>query len=50
VVRWIESDGLLRTKGELVAEATQELGYQRRAARIVDALTRAARVARDGTR
>jgi very-short-patch-repair endonuclease len=50
VVRWIESDGLLRTEGELVAEAMQELGYQRRGARIVDALTRAARSARAGNR
>lgn len=46
LIRWIESDTLLRTEEELIAEAARELGYRRRGARIVDALTRAVRSAR----
>jgi very-short-patch-repair endonuclease len=46
LIRWIESDTLLRTEEELVAEAMGELGYHRRGARIVEALTLAVRAAR----
>jgi hypothetical protein len=35
LVEWIESDELVRTEDELVAETMHELGYQRRGARIV---------------
>jgi very-short-patch-repair endonuclease len=38
LVRWINSDGRLRTKGELVEAATRELGFKRKASRIVVAL------------
>lgn len=46
LMRWIESDTLLRTEEELVDEASRLLGYRRRGSRIVDALTQAARTAR----
>ena len=38
LIRWIESDGLLRTKVELRDETIRELGYRRRGPRIVAAL------------
>ena len=38
VVSWIESDGLLRTSDEVVAEAMRELGFARRGPRIVAAI------------
>lgn len=38
VVLWIESDGLLRTEDEVVAEATTVLGFQRRGRKINDAI------------
>jgi very-short-patch-repair endonuclease len=37
-IRWIESDGLLRTKVELRDEAIETLGYRRRGPRIIAAL------------
>jgi very-short-patch-repair endonuclease len=37
LVRWIGSDGRLRTKDEMLAEAMSELGFQRRSSRIVAA-------------
>ena len=46
LVRWIESDTLLRTEEELLAEAMRELGYERRGPRIVAALTAAIEEAR----
>ena len=41
LVRWIVSDGLLRTKDEMIELAMAELGFQRGGARIVAALTKA---------
>lgn len=38
LIKWIESDGCLRTRDELIDEAKDELGFQRRAIRIVTAL------------
>lgn len=46
LIRWIESDTLLRTEEELVDEAISTLGFQRRGKNIVDALRSAIRVAR----
>jgi hypothetical protein len=43
---WIESDTLLRTEDDLLDEMMDELGYRRRGARIVDALTQAIRTSR----
>ncbi len=37
-MRWIMSDGVLRTKEELITIGCKELGYERRGARIVTAL------------
>lgn len=37
-VRWIESDGLLRTEDEIVVEATTLLGFQRRGRKITAAI------------
>jgi very-short-patch-repair endonuclease len=39
-MRWIMSDGVLRTKEELITIGSRELGYERRGARIVTALGR----------
>jgi hypothetical protein len=38
LVRWIESDELIRTKDELVLETIRELGFQRRGTKIVAAI------------
>jgi very-short-patch-repair endonuclease len=38
LIRWIESDGLLRTKADLRDEAVETLGYRRRGPRIVAAI------------
>ena len=46
LVRWIESDGLLRTEEELIQECCRELGYRRRGKRIVSALKSAIAAAR----
>ena len=43
LVRWIESDGLLRTDEDLMAEMQRELGFKRRGKRIEEALARAIR-------
>lgn len=51
LIRWIESDDLLRTKAELREEAIEILGYRRRGSRITAALDAAidqARINRDG--
>jgi very-short-patch-repair endonuclease len=40
-MRWIMSDDVLRTRGELIAIGTKELGFQRRGSKIVAALGRA---------
>ena len=41
LARWIESDTLLRTEDDLLAEMMSELGFRRRGKLIEDALTRA---------
>jgi len=41
MVRWVESDGLLRTNDELLGEVIQELGFRRRGKRIVAAVQEA---------
>jgi very-short-patch-repair endonuclease len=45
MVRWIESDTLLRTEEELLEELMSELGFQKRGTRIVETLTAAIRAA-----
>jgi hypothetical protein len=41
MVRWISSDGRLRTRDETVAEMLKELGFARRGSRIAAALEQA---------
>lgn len=48
LVRWIESDGRLRTEDQIVAEAMEELGYRRRGSRISAALKAAIQESRRG--
>lgn len=50
LTQWIESDDLLRTEDELIAEVMDELGFQRRGARIVAAIRSAIRRARQAKR
>lgn len=45
LAQWIKSDTLLRTEEQLLEEMMDELGFQRRGSRIVDALTKAIRSA-----
>ncbi len=47
VVRWIESDTLLRTEDELLAETMRTLGFARRGSKITAALTAAIAQARN---
>jgi very-short-patch-repair endonuclease len=49
VVRWIESDTLLRTEDELLAEAVRALGFGRRGSKITAAITAAIAQARRPT-
>jgi very-short-patch-repair endonuclease len=46
IARWIESDTLLRTEDELLQEVMDELGFERRGYRIVDAIRAAIHQAR----
>ncbi|NUU24348.1 MAG: DNA helicase, partial [Streptomycetaceae bacterium] len=46
LMRWIESDGRLRTSEDVLSEAMARLGFARRGPRIVDTLTRAIQTAR----
>jgi very-short-patch-repair endonuclease len=46
LVRWVTSDGHLRTDEEIVTEVARELGFQRRGARIVSAIEAAIRSSR----
>lgn len=46
LIRWIESDELLRTEDELISETMTELGFQRHGAKIVATLRAAIRRAR----
>jgi hypothetical protein len=48
LVRWIESDGRLRTEEQVIAEAMEELGYRRRGSRISVALQSAIQESRHG--
>ena len=41
IVRWITSDERLRTDDEIISEAIQELGFQKRGTKIVAAIERA---------
>lgn len=47
VVHWIESDTLIRSKSELLAEVMRELGFRRRGAKIVARIERAIDSARE---
>ena len=49
LLRWIESDTLLRTEEQLLGEFMSELGFQRRGGRIVEAFHRALRRARSSS-
>lgn len=43
LAKWIKSDTLLRTEDRMIDEMMDELGFQRRGSRIVEALTKAIR-------
>ena len=49
IIRWIESDTLLRTEDELLAEAVRVLGFGRRGSKITAAITAAIAQARRPT-
>ena len=46
LVRWIESDTLLRTEEDLLQEMMEDLGFRRRGSRITERLNQAIREAR----
>ena len=46
MVRWIQSDGRLRTDEEIAGEVVKELGFLRRGTRIVEAVNQAIRAVR----
>jgi very-short-patch-repair endonuclease len=46
LIRWIESDDILRTEDELLADAMRELGFERRGKNIVQAFRAAIKQAR----
>ena len=46
LIRWIESDTLLRTEAELQSEAIRILGFARRGVKITNALNSAIELAR----
>ena len=46
LIRWIESDTLLRTEDEVLEEVMRELGFSRKGPRIREAITRAVASAR----
>jgi len=46
VIRWIESDTLLRTEDELLAETMQVLGFMRKGSSITGAIRQAIALAR----
>lgn len=50
LIRWLESDTLLRTHDQLLEAWMAELGFQRRGARIIAAFDRALAVARSRRR
>jgi hypothetical protein len=49
IVRWIESDTLLRTQDQLLIEVIHDLGFARRGRRIVDAINAAIESERGST-
>lgn len=49
VVHWILSDGLLRTDDQILDAVVQQLGFQKRGRRIVQAVREAIRLARQST-
>ena len=46
LIRWIESDDLIRTEDELLVATMRELGFDRRGKKIVAVITAALRQAR----
>jgi hypothetical protein len=46
LVRWVESDTLLRTEEQLLDEVVRELGFSRKGPRIREAVLAAVRAAR----
>lgn len=46
LVRWIESDTLLRTEDEVLAQVMQDLGFERRGKNIISAIRQAIRDSR----
>jgi hypothetical protein len=46
LIRWIESDTLLRTEDEVLEEVMRDLGFTRKGPRIREAITRALAAAR----
>ena len=46
LIRWIESDTLLRTEDEVLEEVMRELGFTRKGPRIREAIVRALAAAR----
>lgn len=50
IIRWIQSDGLLRTDDDLLEEMVRELGFQRRGPRIEEAIRSAIEKARSPRR
>jgi hypothetical protein len=46
VVRWIETDDLVRTEDDLLLDTMAELGFQKRGTKIVAAIRAAIRQAR----
>ncbi|MBI3647146.1 MAG: hypothetical protein HY240_00030 [Actinobacteria bacterium] len=49
LVRWVESDTLLRTEDEVLAQVMQDLGFERRGKNIISAISRAISDARGTT-
>jgi very-short-patch-repair endonuclease len=49
LMRWLQSDGLLRTDDDLIREGCQDLGFQRLGARIEEALRAALARSRQGS-
>jgi Arc/MetJ family transcription regulator len=47
VIHWIESDTLLRTEDDLLAETMRVLGFKRRGPNITSAISRAIAQARE---
>jgi hypothetical protein len=48
LIRWIDSDTLLRDEEEVLEEVMQELGFQRRGSKIKERIEQAIRLARSG--